>query len=105
MCARARAFSSLLLHSLLFFTRCVSFHLANSLFFVFFLQVVRAALDKGIALVIPSYVEEEEFYLPTPSIRLAVSCEHDAKEIQPAMVALASIIREVCPSPAQGLSF
>jgi hypothetical protein len=67
--------------------------------------VVRAALDKGIALVIPSYVEEEEFYLPTPSIRLAVSCEHDAKEIQPAMVALASIIREVCPSPAQGLSF
>ena len=39
-------------------------------------KVVEIARDKGVAVVCPEYVTQEEFYLPPPSIRLvsSISC-------------------------------
>eukprot|EP00035_Acanthoeca_spectabilis_P001679 m.81953 g.81953 ORF g.81953 m.81953 type:complete len:482 (+) comp11045_c0_seq2:42-1487(+) len=58
-------------------------------------KVVTIAREKSLAVVCPQYVTPEEFYLPTPSIRLAVSSEHTAVEIENAVKTLGDIFRSV----------
>ncbi|KAK2191521.1 hypothetical protein NP493_49g10016 [Ridgeia piscesae] len=43
--------------------------------------IVQMAEEEGVALVVASYLEKDERHLPPPSIRLAVNCDLDEKEM------------------------